>query len=162
MRFPSYTLLTIQTIRAITTKVPISPYPNTVASPDSKLGFRIPTLSLHRQATRRMFHSARKPNDSWSEFRPRENTFDPKPRIVHLELVPQGIEHFSVGSYSHEALHYVVKVKIGGFAELIAPLVGRQPPNTDVWVLGGDARPSSDRKARFTGLAQLRVLNLLS
>jgi hypothetical protein len=63
----------------------------------------------------------------------------PKPRLVNLEIMPQGQELFSIGSYSHTAIHYVVKVKIGGVAGLVAPLVGKQPPDTQSWVLGDDA-----------------------
>ena len=33
----------------------------------------------------------------------------PKARLVHLEILPQGQEPFSIGSYSHKAIHYVVK-----------------------------------------------------
>jgi hypothetical protein len=63
----------------------------------------------------------------------------PKPRIVHLEVTPQGQEPFSIGSYSHKAIHYVVKVKIGGVAGVVAALVGKQPPDIQAWVLGDDA-----------------------
>jgi hypothetical protein len=63
----------------------------------------------------------------------------PKPRLVHLEIIPQGEEPFSIGSFSHKAIHYVVKVKIGGLAGLLAPLVGKQPPDTQAWMLGDDA-----------------------
>ncbi len=63
----------------------------------------------------------------------------PKPRLVKLEIVPQGQEPFSVGSYSHKAIHYVVKVKMGGVTGVVAHLVGKQPPDTQVWVLGGNA-----------------------
>jgi hypothetical protein len=62
----------------------------------------------------------------------------PKPRIVNLEIIPQGQETFSIGSYNHKAIRYIVKVKIGGVAGLIAPLVGKQPPDTQAWVLGDD------------------------
>src|SRR5437868_4714138 len=65
----------------------------------------------------------------------------PKPRLVKLEIIPQGQEPFSIGSYRHNAIHYVVKVKIGGVAGLVAPLVGKQPPDTHAWVLG-DAAPA--------------------
>jgi hypothetical protein len=34
--------------------------------------------------------------------------------VVKLEITPQGQETFSIGSYRHKAMHYVVKVKIGG------------------------------------------------
>jgi hypothetical protein len=63
----------------------------------------------------------------------------PKPRLVNLEIVPQGEEAFSIGSYNHKAIHYVVKVKIGGVAGVVAPLIGKQPPDTQVWVLADEA-----------------------
>jgi hypothetical protein len=63
----------------------------------------------------------------------------PKPRVVHLEVTPQGQEPFSIGSYSHKAIHFVVKVKIGGVTGVVATLVGRQPPDIQAWVLGDDA-----------------------
>jgi hypothetical protein len=63
----------------------------------------------------------------------------PKPRVVKLEISPAGQEPFSTGGTSREALHYVVKVDIGGIAGLLAPLVGKQPPDSHVWVLGGEA-----------------------
>jgi len=63
----------------------------------------------------------------------------PKPRLVHLDIYPQGQEPFSIGSYSHKAIHYVVKVKIGGVAGLVAHLLGKRPPDTQAWVLADDA-----------------------
>ena len=44
------------------------------------------------------------------------------------------------GSYSQKAIHYVVKVKIGGVTGLVVRLVGKQRPDTQAWVLGDDAR----------------------
>jgi hypothetical protein len=63
----------------------------------------------------------------------------PKPRLVNLEIIPQGEEPFSIGSYSHKAIRYVVKVKIGGVAGFIAPLLRKKPLDTQVWVLADDA-----------------------
>jgi hypothetical protein len=63
----------------------------------------------------------------------------PKPRLVKLEIIPQGQEPFSIGSYVHKAIHFVVKVKIGGIAGLVAPLIGKQPPDTQAWVLADNA-----------------------
>src|SRR5438552_19184240 len=48
-------------------------------------------------------------------------------------------EPFSIGGSSRQATHYVVKVEIGGAAGLVAPLLGKQPPDTHVWILGGEA-----------------------
>jgi hypothetical protein len=63
----------------------------------------------------------------------------PKPRLIKLAILPQGQEPFSIGSFHHKATHYVVKVEIGGAAGLLAHLMGKQPPDTHIWVLGGQA-----------------------
>ncbi len=63
----------------------------------------------------------------------------PKPRLVTLEIRPQGEESLSIGNIQKKATHYVVKVKIGGITGAVAPIVGKQPPDTNIWVLGGEA-----------------------
>jgi hypothetical protein len=63
----------------------------------------------------------------------------PKPRLVKLEATSAGEEPFAVAGATRKAIHYVVKVKLGGVAGLLAPLLGKQPPDTHVWILGGDA-----------------------
>ena len=63
----------------------------------------------------------------------------PKPRVVKLEIIPEGEKAIESGNTKHETVQYVVKVKIGGVAGLVAPLVGKQPPDTHVWVLAGNA-----------------------
>jgi hypothetical protein len=63
----------------------------------------------------------------------------PKPRLVKLVITAQGAEPFSVAGSAREATNYVVKVKIGGVAGVVAPILGKEPPDAHVWVLGGDA-----------------------
>src|SRR5580658_2512234 len=63
----------------------------------------------------------------------------PKPRLVKLLISPEGEDSVSAGGLSHKATRYVVKVDIGGVAGVVAPLVGKQPADTHVWMLGGDA-----------------------
>jgi len=63
----------------------------------------------------------------------------PKPRLVKLTMSNQGKDPFSLAGSSREALHYTVKVEIGGVAGLVAPLVGKQPPDSHIWILGGEA-----------------------
>jgi hypothetical protein len=63
----------------------------------------------------------------------------PKPRLVKLVITAQGAEPFSVAGSAREATHYVVKIKIGGVAGVVAPILGKQPPDTHVWILGGEA-----------------------
>jgi len=63
----------------------------------------------------------------------------PKPRLVKLLISPEGEESFSVGGLARKGTRYVVKVDIGGVAGAVAPIVGKQPADTHVWILGGDA-----------------------
>jgi hypothetical protein len=63
----------------------------------------------------------------------------PKPRLVKLAILPQGEEPFTIGNFRHKAVHYVVKVEIGGLAGFLARLMGKQPADTHVWVLSGKA-----------------------
>ena len=42
-------------------------------------------------------------------------------------------------SSNRRVKHYVVKPEIGGMAGLLAPLVGKQPLDTHVWILEGAA-----------------------
>ena len=63
----------------------------------------------------------------------------PKPRLVKLEISSPGTDRFSLNGSGRTARHYVVKIDIGGFAGLVAPLVGKQPPDSHVWVLEGRA-----------------------
>jgi hypothetical protein len=63
----------------------------------------------------------------------------PKPRLVKLEISPEGEDAFSIGAIKLQATRYVVKVKIGGVAGMVAPLLDKQPPDSHVWVVGGEA-----------------------
>jgi hypothetical protein len=63
----------------------------------------------------------------------------PKPRLVKLAVTSPGEDTFSVGGSSRKATHYVLKVEIGGAAGVVAPMVGKQPTDTQVWILSGDA-----------------------
>jgi len=62
----------------------------------------------------------------------------PKPRLVKLAISNPGKDPFSQAGAGREALHYVVKVEIGGIAGLLAPWLGKQPPDSHIWVLGGE------------------------
>jgi hypothetical protein len=63
----------------------------------------------------------------------------PKPRLVKLAISSQPKDPFSLAGSAREALHYAIKVEIGGIAGLVAPWLGKQPPDSHVWILGGEA-----------------------
>lgn len=56
------------------------------------------------------------------------------PRIVQLHIFPEEEKTLKFGALPSKTLHYVLKVKIGGLAGTIAPLVGKQPPDIHMWV----------------------------
>jgi hypothetical protein len=59
----------------------------------------------------------------------------PKPEVVTLKIADARRERFTTGAVSRAATHYVVKVDIGGVKGLIAPLIGKLPPDSHVWIL---------------------------
>jgi hypothetical protein len=59
----------------------------------------------------------------------------PKPRLVKLSIVPRGDDRFSVVGAPYNATLFVLKVELGGLTGVVAPLIGKQPPDTKVWVV---------------------------
>jgi hypothetical protein len=58
----------------------------------------------------------------------------PKPRMVKLAIAKGGEDRFTVGGRSFKAMKYDVKVHLGGVAGVVAPMIGKQPPDSHVWV----------------------------
>jgi hypothetical protein len=58
----------------------------------------------------------------------------PKPRLVKLAIANGGEDRFMVGGRSYKAAKYDVKVHLGGVAGIVAPMIGKQPPDSHVWV----------------------------
>jgi hypothetical protein len=63
----------------------------------------------------------------------------PKPRLVKLAITPHGEDTFTTAGSTHKATNYVVKVELGGITGVVAPLIGKQPQDTHVWIIGGKA-----------------------
>jgi hypothetical protein len=63
----------------------------------------------------------------------------PKARLVKLAILPEGERPVSSGGTEHKAVIYDVKVQIRGLSGLLARVTQKQPPDSHVWVLGGDA-----------------------
>ena len=61
------------------------------------------------------------------------------PQIVKLNIIPAEEKVFRAGLISRKAQHYVIKVKIEGIKGAIAPLVGKQPQDMDIWVVKSEA-----------------------
>ncbi|HMF07887.1 MAG TPA: hypothetical protein VKJ00_02050 [Thermoanaerobaculia bacterium] len=63
----------------------------------------------------------------------------PKPLLVKLDFAREGEDSLSVGGTKRTATRYVVKIEIGGVKGVLADLLGKKPPDTHVWILGGEA-----------------------
>jgi len=63
----------------------------------------------------------------------------PKPRLVRLVISPHGEDPFSVAGTSHRCVHFEIKVDLGRMAAVAAPMVGKQPPSAQLWIIGGEA-----------------------
>jgi hypothetical protein len=62
-----------------------------------------------------------------------------KPRMVKLAVTADGKEPFKLSGLRYQALKYDVKVDITGVAGVVAPVIGKQPPDSHVWVTDGSA-----------------------
>ena len=58
----------------------------------------------------------------------------PKPRLIHLSFQPEGKETFRSAGLRNQALRFRIHVDIGGLSGMIAPMIGKEPPDTHVWV----------------------------
>ena len=63
----------------------------------------------------------------------------PDVRLVTLSIMSHGEEPFSVAGAPRKAIRYEIKIDLGGVAGVIAPLIGKQPPSIQVWIVGGQA-----------------------
>jgi hypothetical protein len=58
-------------------------------------------------------------------------------RLVHLKIRPTGAETVSINGRAQKAMNYTIKAEIGGVEGIVAPIIGKQPQDAHIWVLGG-------------------------
>lgn len=61
--------------------------------------------------------------------------FTPKPRLVKLTFSREGEQKFFTDATSHDAIHYAIRVEIGGVTGIVASLLKKIPPDTQFWLL---------------------------
>lgn len=86
----------------------------------------------------------------------------PKPRLVKLLVSIAGTDRFSVGRLRRPATHYVLKVDAGAIAGAIAPLIGKQPPDSHIWILHDDVPMFVRAQMPFFSDAPLWTIELAS
>ena len=61
-----------------------------------------------------------------------------KPRIAHLKSTIAGKKPFTLGGSRREGTEWTVHVELGGIAKVVAPIIGKEPPDYHVLIGGGD------------------------
>lgn len=64
--------------------------------------------------------------------------FTPKPRLVKTVLRREDEEQVTIAGEAKQALRYVVKLELGGLTGVVAPLIGKKPPDLRYWFVAGD------------------------
>jgi hypothetical protein len=60
-----------------------------------------------------------------------------KPRLIRVSIKPAGEVPFTIGGTKRKAIDFVLHPELGGVTGMIAPLIGKQPPDYHIWILPG-------------------------
>ena len=72
-----------------------------------------------------------------------------KPRLIHVLFTGEGEDTLTIAGVPHKATNFRVKIELGGVTGLVAPIVGKQPSDIHVWVLGGEAPAFVKEEGQF-------------
>ena len=64
--------------------------------------------------------------------------FTPKPRLVKTVLHREGEEQVALAEEAKTVVRYVVKLELGGLTGVVAPLIGKKPPDLRYWLVAGE------------------------
>jgi hypothetical protein len=59
--------------------------------------------------------------------------------VVKLVVSNRGEDEVTLEGVARKATHYDLKIDLGGLAGVVAPLIGKAPPDIQMWVIGGAA-----------------------
>jgi hypothetical protein len=60
-----------------------------------------------------------------------------KPRLIHVSIKPAGKVPFLIGETKRNAVDFSLHVELGGLTGVVAPIIGKQPPDYHIWILPG-------------------------
>jgi hypothetical protein len=73
-----------------------------------------------------------------TEFKTSYLVIASKPRVIKLSIKPDGTDSARVGGGSRRSNRFNVHIDIGGLSGVIAPVLGKQPPDVKLWVIDGE------------------------
>jgi len=63
----------------------------------------------------------------------------PNPLVAKLVISKIGDDSYSLVGTARKATHYEIKIVLGGVAGFVAPLIGKAPPNIEIWAVTAQA-----------------------
>lgn len=60
-----------------------------------------------------------------------------KPRVVRLSIKPTGSLPFTIGGLRRKATDFTIHVELGGITGVVAPIIGKDPPDYHIWLQSG-------------------------
>jgi hypothetical protein len=60
--------------------------------------------------------------------------FTPKPRLLRMELAPEGTDAYWVGATARQATRYLMKLTVPGLLGAAAAAMGKDPPDVRYWI----------------------------
>lgn len=61
----------------------------------------------------------------------------PNPLVAKLVISKIGEDNYSLVGTARKAIHYEIKIELGGVVGFVAPLIGKAPPNIEIWTVPG-------------------------
>ena len=58
---------------------------------------------------------------------------------MKLEITPDGTERLAIGGRRRKVARWRIRIDLGGLAEVLAPILGKKPPESRLWILYGEA-----------------------
>jgi len=65
--------------------------------------------------------------------------FRPKPTVIDVELAPEGVDPYLIGTERGTATRFLVRPRVGGMTGVLASVAGKQPPSLHMWIAQGEA-----------------------
>jgi hypothetical protein len=73
----------------------------------------------------------------------------PKSRVVKLSIKPQSEDSFTFAGIQRKAIHYRIKIELGGITGVVAPIVGKQAADIDIWTSSGEVPAFIKEEGQF-------------
>jgi hypothetical protein len=86
----------------------------------------------------------------------------PKPRLVKLVISNVGDDTCFVAGSPRKAIHYNIKINLGGVTGVVAPLIGKAPPDIQIWTIGGEATTFARERGPLYPEGPMMTIQLVS